>query len=85
MSFFYSPPNQQLPLVFGGLTWIWDEEFDAPCQAGGTSHVKITADFPLPTPPQDPITLLTGHGQHQDADSACASGDFDAKFTRTGD
>jgi hypothetical protein len=85
MSLFHSPPDQVLALVFGGLTWIWDEELDTQCPAGGTSHVKITAQFPLPSPPQDPITLLTGNGHQQEAGSACTSSDFDAKFSRTGD
>jgi predicted Ser/Thr protein kinase len=84
MSDFHSS-DFAVPLVFGGRNWIWDREFDASCPAGGTSHVKVTGQFPLPQPPQDPITLLTGHG-HQDQTAPCAASyDFDAKFVRTGD
>jgi serine/threonine-protein kinase len=46
--------------------------------------MKVTATYPLPQPPQDPITLLTGHG-HAEETGACVSGDFDEKYVRTGD
>ncbi|MCV7412086.1 hypothetical protein AWC05_13730 [Mycobacterium florentinum] len=44
-------------------------------------------EFPLPQPPQDPITLLTGHGHKQvtGTDSCSGSYDEDVKFERTGD
>ena len=84
MSYFHSP-DIDVPLVFGGGKWTYDVEFDGQCPAGGTSHTKFTAAFPLPQPPQDPITLLTGHG-HLDRTAPCAgSTDFDEKFLRTGD
>jgi hypothetical protein len=41
--------------------------------------------FPLPAPPQDPITLLSGHGYEESTGSACVGGDFDEKCVRTGD
>jgi serine/threonine-protein kinase len=47
--------------------------------------MKITTDFQLPAPPQDPITLLTGHGHLQDTGSSAKSTDIDEKFVRTGD
>ena len=72
-------------LVFGNGKWTRTEEFDEPCSAGGTSHIKVSAEFPLPQPPQDPITLLTGHGQLEATGSACVDNDFDQKFIRTGD
>jgi hypothetical protein len=84
MSFFHSP-DFIAPLVFGSGKWSWDREVDQPCPAGGTSHVRMTAEFPLPQPPQDPITLLTGRGHQDETGSACVSGDFDAKWVRTGD
>jgi Protein kinase domain len=84
MSDFHNPESG-VPLVFGSGKWTRDEETDAPCPSGGTSHYHFTAVFPLPQPPQDPITLLTGHG-HQDQTAPCAgSWDFDDKFVRTGD
>ncbi len=71
-------------LVFGSGAWTRNSEFDFLCSAGGTSHVKITAEFPLPQPPQDPITLLTGHGHEEESGTACESSDFDEKLVRTG-
>jgi hypothetical protein len=84
MSYFHSPDGV-LPLVFGGGNWIDNYESDSHCPDGGTSHLKILGQFPLPQPLQDPITLLTGHGRQDETGSACVSSDFDAKFERTGD
>ncbi|MGK2880569.1 MAG: hypothetical protein ACSLE6_07170 [Mycobacterium sp.] len=60
-------------------------EFDAECPLGGTTHQKVTAEYPLPAPPQDPIAVLTGHGRMDSTGSACTGGDFDDKLVRTGD
>jgi serine/threonine protein kinase len=84
MSFFHNPQSST-PLVFGSGKWIYDREYDSPCSRGGTAHIKDTAEYPLPTPPQDPITLLTGHGHQESTGSACTSSDFDDKFARSGD
>ena len=84
MSFFYNP-KFAAALVFGDGKWTLDLGHDAQCPAGGTSHLTITAAYPLPTPAQDPITLLTGHG-HQEQTAPCAYNmDFDDSFVRTGD
>ena len=79
MSFFHTT-GTAWPLVFGSGKWTWNVEFDSQ-----GCHVKSTAEYPLPTPPQDPITLLTGHGRHEETGSACNSYDFDEKYARTGD
>ena len=84
MSFFLNPKYFK-PLVFGNGKWTQTAEFDSPCPAGGTSHVKDTSEFPLPQPPQDPITLLTGHGHVEVTGSACTGADYDDKLVRTGD
>jgi hypothetical protein len=84
MSFFHSPANFA-PLVFGGGKWRLDRETDEPCPAGGTSHVIDTVEYPLPQPPQDPITLLTGHCHQEDNGSACVGFEYDDKFARTGE
>jgi serine/threonine-protein kinase len=57
------------------------------CPPSGTGHLKLTEEFPLPTPPQDPITLLTGHGHAEltDAPANCAAEDYEVKYARTGD
>ena len=53
MSFFYG--SVLVPLVFDNGQWTQNRQFDSPCSAGGTSHIKVTAEYPLPAPPQDPI------------------------------
>ncbi len=86
MSLFHRPPASAMALVFDRGTWTYAREFDARCTKGGTSHLKLFVPFPLPQPPQDPITLLTGRG-HEDitGPSACKSTDVDMKFARIGD
>lgn len=84
VSYFHNP-DSFAALVFGGTTWTVNGEHYAPCPAGGTSHVKATAVYPLPAPPQDPITLLTGHGHEDVTGSACSSGNFVETIVRTGD
>jgi serine/threonine protein kinase len=84
MSYLHSPQAAD-PLVFGSGSWSVDREFDGQCQAGGTTHVKVTEQFALPTPPQDPITLLTGHGHQEQTGPCTLSSDFDIKLERTGD
>jgi serine/threonine-protein kinase len=73
-----------MPMVFDGAKWIRDYEGDSTCSAGGTPHIKVNALYPLPQPPQDPITLLTGHGHLESTGTACVGGDFEDKLVRTG-
>ena len=75
----------RIALVFGNGKWTRNDEFNSACSSGGTGHVKVSAEFPLPQPAQDPITLLTGHGSSDMTGTACPSSDFDQKFVRTGD
>ena len=88
MSFFHAPPTSWWALVFGGGQWVYAREFDSHCSKGGTAHVKVNTQFPLPQPAQDPIALLTGHG-FEDVRAAngttCGSTDVNVKFARTGD
>ncbi|VBA53462.1 Serine/threonine-protein kinase PknF [Mycobacterium attenuatum] len=75
-----------LPLVFSGDKWTLDIDDDVRCAASDDlSHVKITAQYPLPQPLQDPIRLLTGHGHQQQSGSCAVDADFDETFTRAGD
>ncbi|HXB88647.1 serine/threonine-protein kinase [Mycobacterium sp.] len=84
MSLFHAPDGV-VPLVFSGGKWTRDDEGTVPCNLGGTVHIRLTAEYPLPDPLQEPIPVLTGHGQNVTAGSACAGGDFEDKFERTGD
>jgi serine/threonine-protein kinase len=84
MSLFHAPDGA-VPLVFSSGKWTRADEGTVPCNLGGTVHITITAEYPLPEQLQDPIPLLTGHGQNVTTGSACAGGDFEDKFERTGD
>lgn len=84
VSVVHGPEGRQV-LIFANGNWTRAEEYDNPCAAGGTTHVKVTGDFPLPQPPQNPITVLTGHGYDGVTGSACTGGDFDETLVRTGD
>jgi predicted Ser/Thr protein kinase len=84
MSYFYDP-KIVTPLVFTNGKWTRSANFDTACPTGGQSHVSLTAEYPLPNPPQDPIAMLTGQGNSKETGSACIGGDFDEKFVRTGD
>lgn len=84
LSLFYAPDGV-VPLVFSSGKWTRDDEGTVPCNLGGTAHIKITAEYPLPEQLQDPIPVLTGRGQNITTESACAGGDFEDKFERTGD
>jgi hypothetical protein len=87
MSYFHSG-SFGTPMVFGGGKWNVHVEHDqdAP-NCGGQVGVKITAQHPLPQPPQEPIALLTGHGHlDQNGSASCeANVDFDETYTRIGD
>jgi serine/threonine-protein kinase len=84
MSLFHAPDGV-VPLVFSGEKWTRDDEGTVPCNLGGTAHIKLTAEYPLPDPLQEPIPALTGKGQNVTTESACSGGDFEDKFERTGD
>ncbi|MGO8964042.1 MAG: serine/threonine-protein kinase [Mycobacterium sp.] len=81
----FHAPDGVVPLVFGDGKWTRDDEGTVPCNLGGMTNLKITAEYPLPADLQDPIPVLTGHGQNISTGSACSGGDFEDKFVRTGD
>jgi serine/threonine-protein kinase len=87
MSYFHSK-TLDTPLVFDGGQWTLDVEHDEPGpQCGGPVFVKVTGQYPLPQPPRDPITLLTGQDRLEQSGSTSCSGsaDFTETYTRTGD
>jgi serine/threonine-protein kinase len=84
MSMFHAPDGV-VPLVFAAGKWTRNDVGTVPCNLGGMTQVKITAEYPLPADLQDPIPVLTGHGSNVSTGSACSGGDFEDKFVRTGD
>ncbi|MCV6966676.1 serine/threonine protein kinase [Mycobacterium intermedium] len=86
MSFFHNFSGAVEPLVFADGNWTLHTEHDGTCPGRGSpTHVKKTGQYPLPQPPQDPITLLTGQGTQEQTGSCAVSVGFDESFTRTGD
>lgn len=71
--------------IFENGAWTRNTEEDSPCPAGGTSHTRLTAVFPMPNPAPDPIVQLTGGGLSTVTGSACTGGHYDEVFTRSGD
>ena len=72
-------------LLFANGVWTRNTEDDYKCPDGRTSHRKIDGVFPAPSPPQDPIMQLTGHGHRDESGSRCISGDYQQVLNRTGD
>jgi hypothetical protein len=81
-------PDTTNAFIFQNNKWtLTSTSSDVTCTSGGSGsgHVDTSLEFPLPQPPADPITLLTGTG-HQTLTGACPySSDFDSKVQRTGD
>lgn len=84
MSYFHAKMGD-VPLVYGGGSWTWDESSDGKCPNGGPAHLHATGQYPLPQPAQNPIPVLAGHGHWQQSGACAVSMDFDEIFTRTGD
>jgi serine/threonine-protein kinase len=79
-------------LVFADGKWTENYEDLAlgckPPPTRGSNPIEVHWELPLSQPPQDPITLLTGHG-HRDigGEGGCAAASYneEVKFERTGD
>jgi serine/threonine-protein kinase len=86
MSYFQSG-SFDMPMIFAGGNWTMEVDHDQ-ASCGGTVHIQVNAQYPLPQPPQDPIAKLTGHGHTEQTGSGigtCATKtDFDDTFTRIG-
>ena len=83
---YWLSPNDIKVLIFAKNEWVLaNRSSDSKCQNGGPAHREITLQYPLPSPAQDPITLLTGRG-HYTVTGACPfNSDFDSRVQRTGD
>lgn len=85
MSYLHAP-NAIRPLVFSADNWNLDLVDDEKCPGSSApAHTNLTAQYPLPQPPQDPITLISGHGHWSVTGSCATDTDIDGTFTRTGD
>jgi hypothetical protein len=72
--------------IFADGKWTHNYDGKSACDLGGYFETKVYLELPLPQPPQDPITLLTGHGHLDTPGGNCVgSYDEDVKYERTGD
>jgi hypothetical protein len=71
--------------IFSNGAWTRNTEEESVCPTGGTSHVRLTGVFPLPSPVPDPIPQLSGGGVEDVSGSTCKGGHYDQIFTRIGD
>jgi hypothetical protein len=79
-------PNDAKILVFAQGQWVLaNTSADSECKSGGRAHREISLQYPLPQPPQDPITLLTGRGHYTITGDCPYNSDFDSRVQRTGD
>jgi predicted Ser/Thr protein kinase len=85
LSYWLSPTDIKV-LIFANNEWVLaNRSSDAKCEKGGPAHREVTLQYPLPSPAQDPITLLTGRGHYTITGACPFNSDFDSKVQRTGD
>lgn len=79
-------PDHAKILVFSENQWVLTTTTsDAQCTNGGRAHRDFSAQYPLPQPPQDPITLLTGRGHYTITGDCPFDSDFESRVERSGD
>lgn len=62
-SFVSDPAGQTQVLLWVDSKWSWNLDYKVGCNLDDKQvQLKASAEFPLPDPPQNPITLLTGRG-----------------------
>jgi hypothetical protein len=85
VSYFYSKTTDT-PMVFSDDKWVFDIYHVAETSPG-CSNLTVTshAEYPLPVPPQNPVTLLKGHGHHEQTGNCMANVDWDETIKRIGD
>ena len=86
MSLFHGSDGA-VTLMFAKDKWARIEQGTTMCGGGGTAQITVNAEYPLPAEMDDPIALLTGHGNEAvAAGGACTGGgDFNDRFERLGD
>jgi hypothetical protein len=79
-------PNRFQVLTYADAQWKQTTGGDASCAPlPGTATKTVVTDFPLPQPPRDPITTLTGVETTTWAGACPADRPNDIVLTRTGD
>jgi serine/threonine protein kinase len=79
-------PDHAKIFVFSGDQWVLTTtSSNAACTNGGRADRVFSAQYPLPQPPQDPITLLTGRGHYMITGDCPFNSDFDSRVERSGD
>jgi hypothetical protein len=84
MSYFYTPISDQ-PMVFQGGKWIFSVAYTQTSQGCTNVYFSSTVEYPMPQPPQNPITQLTGHGHLTQTGACAADTDVTEILTRIGD
>jgi len=83
---YWLTPNDVKILTFAKNQFVLaNKTSDSTCKDGGPAHREITLQYPLPSPPQDPITVLTGNGHYTITGACPFNSDFDSRVERTGD
>ena len=83
---YWLTPNDVKILTFAKNQFVLaNRSSDSTCKEGGPAHREITLQYPLPTPAQDPITLLTGNGHYTVTGGCPFNSDFESRVQRTGD
>ena len=78
-------PDHAKIFVFSGSQWVLTTtSSNAACANGGRADRVFSAEYPLPQPPQDPITLLTGRGHYTITGDCPFNSDFDSRVERSG-
>ena len=85
LSFWYNPDSSKVLTFAKNQFVLANRSSDSTCEKGGAAHREITLQYPLPTPAQDPITLLTGNGHYTVTGGCPFNSDFDSRVERTGD
>jgi hypothetical protein len=67
------------------LQTMLNDGTEGPCPSGDLSSLTADAQYPMPAPPQNPISLLSGHGTWVQTGTCVVNLEFDETFTRTGD
>jgi serine/threonine-protein kinase len=85
MSLFHGKDGA-VTLIFANDKWTRNEQGTTMCSVSGTAQMTVNAEYPLPAEMEDPLAILTGHGnQTVAAGGACTGGgEFDDRFERTG-